>query len=79
MKKISIPAKAFNPANNPDAHVWVCLSKASLDGTVNLDVPRLSSASGRNFDVVSSELVLKNKINGKETGEEISLYVAIAL
>ena len=75
---ISLPAKEFNSIKNPDAHVWVCFSQALLDNIVNGEALRLASAPGQKIDVITAELVLKNKVKEKETGEEITLFIALA-
>jgi len=77
-EKISIPAKEFNSIKNPDARIWVCFSKALLDNIVNGEALRLSSAPGQKIDIVTSDLVLKNRAKGKGTGEEITLFIALA-
>ena len=77
-EKISITAQQFNSIKEPDAHVWVCFSKAVLGSIVAADAPRHVLGPGPKADVVSAELVLKNKANGKETGEEITLFIALA-
>ncbi len=76
--KISAKPAQFRSIRDPDAHLWVCLTRQSLGMALTQGVESLASASGHPASVVSAELVLKNKANGKETGEEITLFIALA-
>ena len=77
-EKISTTAPQFKSIKNPDARVWVCFSKAVLDSIANEDALRLASAPRHPVDIVTAELVLKNKAKGKETDPEITLFIALA-
>ncbi|MFA6907602.1 MAG: hypothetical protein WC263_02140 [Candidatus Micrarchaeia archaeon] len=76
--KVNLTPARFRSIKNPDAHVWVCFTRAMLGSIVKTEVGALESASGGPMDVVSAALVLKNKAKGRETGEELTLYVALA-
>ena len=77
-EKIKVPTSQFKSVKNPDAHIWVGFTQASLDCAVKQGVAGLATEPGHQFEVVSAELVLKNKANGKEKGEEITLFIALA-
>ncbi|MFA5930098.1 MAG: hypothetical protein WC861_04405 [Candidatus Micrarchaeia archaeon] len=77
-EKISATSAQFKSIKDPDAYLWVCQTKAMLDIVVKNDMASLEEKHGKSMEVISAELPLKSKSKGKETGEETTLFIALA-